>query len=511
MFFWRLIKAESYKRGMLLSVLFNIISKGILFLLTIIIARYFGSNIKTDIYFFVFTTMVLFSGFINNMDTSVLIPESMRLRQQEGEEKSQGFLNYFLLIYFVIGVLFTVLMYFFGTVVFSAISRFSQADINTYHNYFWIGSFFFIFNVLTNYLNTLLTSLKYFSLPLIISSFKSCIVIICIFLLRADYDVLSVFYGGIISYAVNLLIQLLVLKKIAGWHFVFKTPAIKKKIWSNLLYAQLGQITTVISSMFPLYLLSGFGGGVISVMNYGKNIADIPNTLVTAQFANVSGIKLNEQFARHDYAGMNETFLGISKLMVFILVPMGFYCFVFATPIVQLFYQSRNFNAAAVAESAMFLKLLALTIFSFGINAMVTRLFIAVQAIKPAFFYQVILSIFLIAAIWICTNYYGAYGYPYAIIIINLLNFVSMYFICKKLVPQINYWALLKYTGLIILLNAIIAAGLYVAVYYFMPGGVLSIVFGFLLYLITLLLLNKKFSLNTELGYILTHARQKFF
>ena len=511
MFFLRLIKAESYKRGMLLSVIFNIISKGILFLLTIIIARYFGSNIKTDIYFFVFTTMVLFSGFINNMDTAVLIPESMRLRQQEGEEKSQAFLNYFLLIYVAIGILFTVAMYFLATVVFGAISRFSQADINTYHNYFWIGSFFFIFNVLTNYLNTILTSLKYFSLPMIISSFKSCIVIVCIFLLKAGYDVLSVFYGGLISYAVNLPVQLYVLKKIAGWNFVFKPPTIKKKIWSNLLYAQLGQITTVISNMFPLYLLSGFGSGVISVMNYGKNIADIPNTLVTAQFANVSGIKLNEQVARHDHAGMNETFLKTAKLMVFVLVPMGFYCFVFAGPIVAIFYQSRNFNAAAVAESAMFLKLLALTIFSIGINAMVTRLFIAVQAIKPAFFYQVVLSILLIAAIWICTNYYGAYGYPYAIIIINLLNFVTMYFICKNLVPQINYAALLKYTSLIILINAIIAAGLYFAFAYFNIGWMPEVILGFFLYLIILLILNKKFSLNTELGYILTHARQKFF
>src|SRR6186713_549350 len=115
MSFSRLIRSESYKKGTVLSVLFNIISKGILFLLTIIIARYFGSNIKTDIYFFVFATMVLFSGFINNIDTAVLIPESMRLRQQEGEEPAAAFLNFFLLIYFIIGIMFTVLMYFFGT------------------------------------------------------------------------------------------------------------------------------------------------------------------------------------------------------------------------------------------------------------------------------------------------------------------------------------------------------------------------------------------------------------
>lgn len=346
---------------------------------------------------------------------------------------------------------------------------------------------------------------------MVISSVKSCVVIVCIFLLNAKYDVFSVIIGGLISYAINLLIQIYILHKITGWKFTFRKLAIRKTTWSNLLYAELGQITTVASSIFPLYLLSGFGSGIISVMNYGKNIADIPNTLVTSQFANVNGIKLNEEFARKDYAGMNETFLHTSKLMVFILVPMGFYCFVFAQPIVELFYQSRNFKADAVTEAAMFLKLLAVTIFSIAINAMVTRVFIAVQAIKQAFFYQVALSIFLIGAIWVCTRYYGAYGYPYGIIIMNMVNYVAMYFICKKLAPHINYAALLTYTALIILVNTIIAAALYVAVHYSQLIGLLNIIFGFLLYLIILLILNKRFALNTELDVIIKHAKQKFF
>jgi putative peptidoglycan lipid II flippase len=263
--------------------------------------------------------------------------------------------------------------------------------------------------------------------------------------------------------------------------------------------------------MFPLYLLSGFGNGVISAMNYGKNIADIPNTLVTSQFANVSGIKLNEEFAKKDHAGMNETFLSISKLMVFILVPLGCFMFVFAEPIVELFYKKGSFTQDAVVESAKFMQLLSITIFSIGVNAAVTRVFIAVQAIKQAFFYQVGLNVFLIAAIWICTRYYGVYGYPYATIIMNLVNFITMYFICRKLAPQINYAALLKYTGLIILINAAIATGLFFAANYIQTASLCKVVFGFLLYLIILLMLNKKFALNTELTSILKHVKQKFY
>ena len=489
--FLRLIKAESYKRGMAFSVLFNIISKGILFLLTIIIARYFGSDIKTDIYFFVFTSMILFSAFVNSIDIAVLIPESMRLRAKEGDDKAMGFLNYFLMIYFIIGLLFTVMMYFFGTTVFGLISKFAEADIITYRNYFWMGSLFFIFHVLTNYLNNILTSLKYFSLPMVISSVKSCVVIACIFLLRAKYDVLSVIIGGLISYAINLLIQIYILHKVTGWKFTFKKPPIRKAIWSNIFYAELGQITTVAGSMFPLYLLSGFGSGIISVMNYGKNIADIPNTLVTAQFANVSGIKLNEEVARKDYAGMNETFLHTSTLMIFILVPMGFFMFVFAGPIVELFYKRGNFTGQAVIDAAKFMRLLSVTIFSIGINAIVTRIFIAMQAVKQAFFYQIILNAILIAAIWLFTKRYGEYGYPYGVILLNMINFFGMYFICRKYFAAIDYGKLLKYTAGIMAVNLPVSALLYYLLLSANLEYFYKLVIGFCIYLVVFILMSR--------------------
>lgn len=489
--FSKLIKTESYTRGMALSVLFNIISKGILFLLTIIIARYFGSDIKTDIYFFVFATMILFSSFINNIDTAVLIPESMRLRQKEGDERSMAFLNFFLLIYFVIGVLFTVFMYFFGTTIFGWISKFSEADIIAYEDYFWLGSFFFIFHALTNYLNNVLTSLKYFSLPMIISSIKSSIVIVCIFLLRADYDVLSVIIGGLISYVINLLIQLYILYAIAGWKFSFGKPVIRKTTWSNVLYSELGQAATVASSMLPLYLLSGFGSGVISVMNYGKNIADIPNTLVTSQFSNVVGIKLNEEAAQEDYQAMNQTFLDISKLMVFLLVPLGCFMFVFAEPIVALFYKHGSFTDADVIASAKFMQLLSVTIFSIGVNAIVTRVFIAMQAVKQAFFYQVVLNILLLAAIWIFTKQYGEYGYPYGVIVINCLNFIGMYFICKKYFKAIDYGSLLVYAVKICVINLVLAALLYYVLLSLDLASFYKLLIGSVVYLIVFVLMLK--------------------
>ena len=260
----------------------------------------------------------------------------------------------------------------------------------------------------------------------------------------------------------------------------------------------MGQLATFASSFFPLFLLSGFGNGAISVMNYGKNIADIPNTLVTAQLANVNGIKLNEQFARHDETGMNDTFITSSRLLVFILVPLSCFMFVFAQPIVELFYKRGIFTEAAVMSSAVFLQLFSISIFSIGINAVVTRIFNAMQAIKQAFIYQVVLNIVLIIAIWLFTKQYGAYGYPCGIILVNMINFIGMYFILKIIFRSITYSSLLSYSTMVIGLNLPVAVLLFYLQSTSGLGSFYKLILGFCIYLFALLLMSriKKISIN---------------
>ena len=489
-FSW-VIKSETYKRGMVLSVLFNIVAKFILFVLTIYIARVFGTDIKTDIYFFIYSTMLLLSGFINTIDTTVLIPESMRLRESQGQDAATAFLNYFIRLYFVIGIFFIALITLAGIKIFTAISRFSATDIVMYKNYFFLGSLYFLFQILINYINAILVSLKYFTVPMMISGINSCIIIGGSFLLHKKYDMLSVLISGVAAYCINLVLLLYLLKKKTGWKFLIPQKKVEKKIWNKVFFAQLGQVATLASSYFPLYLLSGFGSGIISTMNYGKNIADIPNTLITAQVATVSGIKLNEQVARNDQNSMNDTFIRSSKLLLFILVPAGCFMFVFAAPMVELFYKNKNFTPEAVIQSANFLQLLSVTIFSIAINAMVSRIFIAAQIIKQAFIYQLAMNTFLIISIWALSKYYGAYGYPYGVIAMNMVNYFALYFICKKFFATIQYGYVIKYSAWIFLINLPVAALLF----YILPTINLfcfyKLLLGFCIYLILFIIMMR--------------------
>ncbi len=486
------LKTESFARGMWLSVVFNILAKGILFLLTILLAAYFGSNIKTDIYFFVYGSMVLLAGFINAIDHAVLIPQSMRLRQTDGDAAAMAFLNYFFRIYIFIGLAFVVLMYFFGTRIFGWVSKFSEVDIELYRNYFLLGSCYFFFLLITNYLNAILSSLKYFTVPMIISGINSCVMIMGIVLLHRHWDVLSVFISGIAAFIINLTLVLILMKGKLGWKFGVYSVSISKKVLQNIGFAELGQMATMASSFLPLFILSGFGSGVVSLMNYGKNIADIPNSIITAQITSVSAIELNERAAKNDQLAMQQIFLRTGKLLLYLLVPVSFFLFLFSQSIVQLFYVRGNFGLESLLSATKYLKLFSITIVSIGINALVARLVIAIQAIRQSLMYQVIINLLLFTCIWVFSKNYGPYGYPYAVILMGIVNVVLLFFMCKKLTPGINYLSLIRFTVWLLVINALLAIPIFIIIKYLLVGPFTQIIVSAFVYFFALWLIREK-------------------
>ena len=82
-----MIKTESYKKGVVISTFLNVFTKGIGFLNTLIIAFYFGANTGTDIYFYILAVAGLITSTINGIDYLVLVPQSMKIREQKSEHK----------------------------------------------------------------------------------------------------------------------------------------------------------------------------------------------------------------------------------------------------------------------------------------------------------------------------------------------------------------------------------------------------------------------------------------
>ena len=91
-----LLKTESYRKGVIYSSLFNVTGKSVAFIQQWLIGYYFGMGTASDVFFFTYNIILFLSYFFLNMTTSVLIPEGMKIRNQESDEASRSFFNGFI-------------------------------------------------------------------------------------------------------------------------------------------------------------------------------------------------------------------------------------------------------------------------------------------------------------------------------------------------------------------------------------------------------------------------------
>jgi putative peptidoglycan lipid II flippase len=498
------LKIESFRKGMILSSAFNFIAKLLLFFQSVVIAYYFGTQTKTDVFFYCYTTIALAAVFINNLDSSVLIPESMRLREQEGTESSISFLNFFIYGYFLFGAVLTIVLYAFPVDIFLLISNFDINKLQDNKNILLFSIPLFTLIIMVNLLVNILTSYRFFTMPMIIGVINSVMVILFLFVFHEVLDIWSALIGQIIAYCVSLVFLFYLVKKNLNWNFTFKKVPLRKKVFNNILFAQAGNITSVLSSYIPMYLLSSFNPGVITALTYGQKTAEVPNQLITMQSSSVLGIKFNELYAKKDYDALNAIFLHSSQFLLFILVPISALIFLYAEPIIVVLFQRGAFDDKSVALCSEFFKYFALILPMLAINTLIARLFMASQQILQSFGYQVLFNIFLIVAVSIGIKLIGVKGYLFALLCLHIFNVAFCYILLKVFFPKIAYYKTLGYFALNVAVNAVIFSLVYlINKASLVDNAFISMLIGGFIYMVLLLTVNKLANLSTEANQLL--------
>lgn len=401
------------------------------------------------------------ANFITSMDSSVVIPESMRLREQKSSEESRQFLNFFLYSYLLLGIIVTLIIFINPVDILTSLSHFKRELLYQNNLILMLSIPLFTLMVVCTFLIDILTSYKFFTIPMIAQMLNSIIAIIFIVVFHSQFGVLSILIGLLFAYVIQFVLLVILLKKYLEWNFKFKFVKVDKRIFKNIFFAQSGNITSTLTSYIPLYLLSGFNAGVITALNYGQKTADMPNQFITTQFSSVTGIKFNELVAKKDYEGLNRIFNDTAKFLLFILTPISFFIFLFNKEIITILYNRGKFDTKSVILSAEFLKYFGLLLPFLAINTLVARTFMAYQKIKEAFWYQVSFNILAILFIIFMIYSLGILGYPIALLITNAINFLLIYFLLKLIFKEINYKNILKIFFVILFINIFIGTIVY--------------------------------------------------
>ena len=492
------IKAESYKKGIILSTVFNVFNKGLVFVNSLLIAYFFGAQLKMDIYFYAYNTIVILSTFITNLNASVLIPESMRLRKQESDGNAMAFLNFFLYLYAAVTILLCLIFLIDPVKTFNMVSGFNKGDIQQQVQILVLSIPLIFLMPVINLLTDIMTSYKYFTIPMIAGIVNGLFSILFVLLFHKVLDVLSLLAGLLLSYSLNFILLVSLMRKRLNWNFRFRIFKLGKRIWRNVLFAQAGNITSSLSSYAPLYLLSSFGSGIITSLNFAQQISSLPTTLITNQFSAVAGIKFNESYASGNFASVNETFRSTASFLIFILLPVSGIFFFFPQQIVTVILERGAFGHSGVIYTAGFLQYLGLLLPMMVINTLFARLFMASHKIMQAFWYQIVTNVILIVAVYITVNRFGFLAYPVTMVCYHVLNVIGCYFLGKWYFRMIDYPRVLLYFMLLVLVNAAVGTGVYFFIRIVgLQSSILNLLLGAGIYFALIALISLKFKLNS--------------
>jgi putative peptidoglycan lipid II flippase len=454
---------ESYKRGIVFSTSFSLLAKSLSFVTNLAVAYFFGAHLQTDIYFLSYAAVTSVALFFTSLNSSVLIPESMRLFEQEGPLRAMKFMNLFLFAYIGVGVLCT------GSVLldpirfYQAFSRFDSSTLYSNQNLLLLTAPLPLFMLAANTMMDILASRKYFTIPMLMSMLTSLLSLVFILLLHDQFGMVSMIAGMNIAYVLQITLLGYLLFKNLHWRFHVDVSTIRSGVWRNIAYALVGNGTSMVVGYYPLYLLSALDAGSITVLSYSQRLADLPNSLVIAQVSSVVGIKFNELFARKAFIQINDIFLRVAKSLLFILVPVSVVGLLYSREIVTFALQRGSFDVRAAQSTASYFALFSLLLPMIVLSTLVSRLFMASQKIRESLAYQVLFNLFLLALIRVGIGEFGAVGYPIALIAMQILNmvfcygFVRVYF---KMITPATVIIIIGRLGVVNLLIGLVLFGL---------------------------------------------------
>ena len=486
-----LFKPTSYSFGAALAVGATLAWKLVSFANALLIALYFGAGKTTDVYFYLIMIMGFGLTFLQRMNAAVIIPEAMA-QDAKTPHGGRALLNRFLYFYILLAVLLTAAGFFCPVALGKLLSRFDLAQLTAERGLISLGFLLFGLQLLVAYLTAVLEMYRRFTAALF-TPLNALLPFICLLGFGRTCGVVSMIYGFLAANAMQAVVFLCVLKKELNWSFGVRGAGWHKKLTANLVSNQAIELANIVSSILPLYLLSGLSAGMVSALNYARQLSDSPTEIFTLRVTNVSKIQLTESAAQNDWNQLNRDFLTTQHFVLFLLTPLSVFTCFYAPEIISLFFERGNFTPQDVHGAANFLRPLMAMMWFMGPILMQNNVVAAGRKVKESLPYALAGIILFIVLVPFTMRAFGAYAYPYTQAGCCAVSLFINYLLFKKHFPQVEYVYSLRAAARLVAVNilALFPSALYA---FFGPrtNAFFTLLFGGIIFLGTLWFLARK-------------------
>ena len=457
-----LIKTNSFVKGIALSSTFNLVSKLILFVFSILAASYFGAQEKTDIYWYLNNTLWLVITVFYSLNVAVVIPEAMRRREQEGAQSGMRFFTFFFYFFLLVSVCGMGLMYGMGPMRLLAwVSKYEVEALQTYGRLIALFAPLFPIMLMVSYLTSLLHTYRYFTMPVFTGLLNNTVSILFLVLLHRYLDIYVLVCALYVGNLLNVCHLIYIMKKDLSWDFSFRWVPLNRLFKENFAMGLFGNVGNFLGKYALNYFAGGATPGLFTAYTYGQRMSNIPTDVITDQFSSVSAIRLNELTAQQETEKRKSVYMKSTRMLIFILTPIAAFFFFFGEPITALLYQRGHFGPEEVQHTGTFLRYFGMLIPLYGISTMVVRLYNAGQIIKFSVIYSTISNIVMIALLWGAYSYWGIWGLPFALLAQNIVNILAAEIYIRLFFREINYFKVLGYFVEVLALSMVLCGGVY--------------------------------------------------
>ena len=441
-----MIKQESFKKGSLITAILNIIARLVGFATVFVIASKFGASGKTDVYYFLLSTIGLFSAIVTSFHSTVFLPLFIKIRNQKNIIEAWNFFNSLFTYSLVFSLFFGLLLLLFGTNLMGSISQFDNQIISSSSIIIACFSPILTCMILLELLRTILFANNQFSSTSFSLLINSILTLILILFFAKIIGVEILAYSVLLSYLIQVIYLLFYLRKYEpNFSLRFKIHSSFKELFFLGLPIFISQIFASFSMFYFDYSATYFAAGTVTAISYGNRLSTLTNDMLITPISNTVATLFSDNATKENNTSeLKRNFYRILILIWIVVIPISMFLFFFSLPIIQTLFERGQFHKNDSEVASTSLMFFSISIFGYALNSIGTRVFLALQKTYWLSLSAIIISIFSVILTKFLVNNLGYVGIPIArSLIVSVLSVLTIVILSYNYLADFNYKDLL--------------------------------------------------------------------
>lgn len=367
----------------LIVMLITILSKFLGFARDIYLASSYGATLFTDIYFIATTVPTILFRMIIDSFTIVFIPTFFSI-DNDKNNSSLMFMNNVIHIVLLISVIICFLSMIFTKNIIKILAiGFDNETINitVYYTRLILPSIMLIgiINIFDVYLHVK----NNFIIPALLGIPTNIIIILGIYLSKI-YDIKILFYGTLLSFIIQIFIQIPFVYK-NGYNYKFILNIKDKEMKTMLkciIPVFLGVAVKRVNTLVDKSLASTLAHGSISVLDFAHKIDLFIFGVVSLSISTVVYRKLSLLYSKNDKTNFINTINKCINILILVLLPISVISIIQSQPIVKLLLERGSFNSTATKMTSQALAFYSIGILGYGLREILTKVFYSINQTK---------------------------------------------------------------------------------------------------------------------------------